>query len=109
MRSNFILNMGLLVSGLASIFSYHQAKALDAVQEKSSVVEKTTVEGNPTIIQHIDSKMEPTVVQSRTATDPETGEKQKVVEPMVMERHDKVLDTTIIQPSVNEVKRTTQE
>src|SRR6516162_1478753 len=106
MRSNLMLSIGLLISGFATISSSLQAKALDSVQEKTSVVEKTTLEGNPTVIQHIDSRMEPTVVQSRTTTDPETGEKQKVVEPVVMERHDKVLDTTIIQPGMTELTKT---
>jgi hypothetical protein len=109
MRSNLMLSIGLLISGFATISSSLQAKALDSVQEKTSVVEKTTLEGNPTVIQHIDSRMEPTVVQSRTTTDPETGEKQKVVEPVVMERHDKVLDTTIIQPGMTELTKTTKE
>jgi hypothetical protein len=83
--------------------------ATDTVQEQSSVTEKTTATGDPTIIQHIDSKMEPTVVQSRVSTDPATGEKQKVVEPLIMERHEKVLDTTIVQPEMTETKTTTQQ
>jgi len=83
--------------------------AADTIREQSSVTEKTTAAGDPTIIQHIDSKMEPTVVQSRVSTDPTTGEKEKVVEPIIMERHEKVLDTTIVQPEVIETKKTTQQ
>jgi hypothetical protein len=83
--------------------------AADVTHSQSSVTETTTVTGDPTIIQHIDSKMQPTVVQSRVSTDPATGEKQNVVEPLIMERKEKVLDTTIIQPQMTETKTTTQE
>lgn len=109
MKSKQIAFLGLTAAGLSLMLSSQRVIALDMVQEKSSVTEQTTTEGNPTIIQRIDSKMEPTVVQSRMTKDPETGEKQTVVEPMIMERHDKVLDTTILQPQVNEVRRTTEQ
>jgi hypothetical protein len=107
-RVNWIALGGLTSAGLAAILSGQPASALDTVQEKSSV-EQTTITGSPTVIQHIDSKMEPTVVQSRVSKNPETGENEKVVEPIIMERHDKVLDTTILQPQVNEIRKTTEQ
>jgi hypothetical protein len=103
------LGFALLILGLAALCAGEQSRATEAVQEQSSVSERTTTQGDPTIIQHIDSKMEPTVVQSRTVTDSATGEKQKVVEPIIMERHDKVLDTTIIQPQVTELRKSTEQ
>jgi hypothetical protein len=78
--------------------------AADIVSTQSSSTQKTTEMGEPTIIQHIDSKMEPIAVQSSNKTDPTTGETKTVVQPIIMERHDKVLDTTIIQPQVTETK-----
>jgi hypothetical protein len=82
--------------------------AADVVSSQSSMTEKTTESGDPTVIQHIDSKMEPIAVQSSTKTDPATGEKSTVVQPIIMERHEKVLDTTIIQPEVTETKTRTE-
>jgi hypothetical protein len=94
---------------LTATCSYPVLVAADTLNESTTTTQKTVPTGDTTVIQHIDSKMEPTVVQSRTATDPTTGEKEKVVEPLIMERHDKVLDTTIIQPQVNETTTTTQK
>jgi hypothetical protein len=75
---------------------------------QSSTTQTTTEIGSPTIIQHIDSKMEPVAVQSSNQTNPTTGETKTVVQPIIMERHDKVLDTTIIQPQVTETKTFTE-
>lgn len=94
---------------LTAMCSLYPTEAADTMSESTTTTQSTVPTGDSTIIQHIDSKMEPTVVQSRTATDPATGEKEKVVEPLIMERHDKVLDTTIIQPEVNETTTTTQK
>jgi hypothetical protein len=88
---------------------FHPVQAADTLNESTTTTQSTVPTGDTTVIQHIDSKMEPTVVQSRTATDPSTGEKEKIVEPLIMERHDKVLDTTIIQPQINETTTTTQK
>jgi len=103
------LRMLLLFALAASGISVSPVLAADVERRQSSVTETTTTTGDPTIIQHIDSKMQPTVVQSRVSTDPATGERQNVVEPLIMERKEKVLDTTIIQPQVTETKTTTQE
>jgi hypothetical protein len=94
---------------LTAMCSLYPTEAADTVSESTTTTQSTVPTGDSTIIQHIDSKMEPTVVQSRTTTDPATGEKEKVVEPLIMERHDKVLDTTIIQPEVKETTTTTQQ
>jgi hypothetical protein len=83
--------------------------AADTVSSQSSTTQQTTETGDPTIIQHIDSKMEPIAVQSQEKTDPATGAKSTVVQPIIMERHDKVLDTTIIQPQVTETKTVTED
>jgi len=101
----------LLLSATLSLTAacFHPVKAADTLNESTTTTQSTMPTGDTTVIQHIDSKMEPTVVQSRTATDPSTGEKEKIVEPLIMERHDKVLDTTIIQPQINETTTTTQK
>jgi hypothetical protein len=104
--SNNIVPLATIVSLAISVCP---GLALDNITQQSSTVETTTTNGDPTIIQHIDSKMEPTVVQSRSSTDPQTGEKEKIVEPIIMERREKVLDTTIIQPQINEVRKTTEQ
>jgi hypothetical protein len=92
-----------------SVVVVNTARSSEMMQTQSSVTEKTTTDGNPVIIQHVQSKMDPIAVQSREKTDPVTGEKEKVVEPLIMERHEKVLDTTIIQPETTETTKTTQQ
>ena len=74
-------------------------------QERASVTTTTMPAGQAEVIQRIDSRMEPTAVQMRHMRDPVTGELTRVVEPIIMERHDRLLDTTIMQPAVTETTR----
>jgi hypothetical protein len=98
-----------LIAAFAFGNSVSAVRADEVVRGRSSVTETKTTVGDPTIIQHIDSKMQPTVVQSRVTTDPTTGAKEHVVEPLIMERQEKLLDTTIIQPEMTETKTTTEQ
>ncbi len=106
---NYLRPMSLFIFATTLSVAMCPVMAADTVSSHSSTTQETTATGDTTVIQHIDSKMEPIAVQSQDKTDPATGETKKVVQPIIMERHDKVLDTTIIQPQVTETKTVTED
>ncbi|GEM_PF-3575042 len=79
--------------------------AADMVQERSGTTTQTIPVGPEEVVQTIQSRMEPTAVQVRQRTNPATGEREQIVEPIIMERHERLLETRITQPVVVESEK----
>lgn len=77
----------------------------ETVREMSGVKKTLIPAGEPQTIRTIESKFEPTAVQTRYRTDPDTGAQRTITEPIIMERHDRLLETIINQPVVLETER----
>lgn len=80
--------------------------AANSVQERVGVTQKMIPAGPQEVMQTFQSRMEPTAVQMRETTNPVTGERERIVEPIIMERHDRLLETRISQPVVLETEKT---
>jgi hypothetical protein len=95
-----VMNKQIILRGCLSIAATFSLQA--AAQAQAGVVqsaETTTVVGAPQVI---DSYMKPTVVRTRETTDGD-GNVSKTVEPIIQERHEKVIIPTI-ETSSTEVR-----
>ena len=104
------------IEGLSLAIALFSAVALtcptiaqQTVREYTSVSKQTIPTGYKEIIHQTSGKMEPLAVQMRESINPVTGQTNHIVEPLIMERRERLVQTTIIEPAVTETRVTKQQ
>lgn len=107
---NFKVSISASCAVLAAVLGSNSlpndATAKSSTQEQRSVSTRTIPSGYKEVIQRVESKMQPTAVQVHETVDSTTGASKQAVAPIIQERRERILQTTILEPQTLETKAT---